>query len=114
MCSRFRNPIAVVVNPGFFRTELLAPESTNYAERRVDDYDDARALQMEFVENPEWTVVGRPAKVAQALITISRHGKPPRRFIAGADAIGTAAGIWTSRSVHESQAPESRSGLPAR
>src|SRR5882724_3279928 len=38
----------IIVNPGFFRTELLTPESTNYAECRVDDYNDARAQQMEF------------------------------------------------------------------
>jgi NAD(P)-dependent dehydrogenase (short-subunit alcohol dehydrogenase family) len=80
----------VVVNPGFFRTELLTPESTNYAERRVDDYNDARAQQMEFWRTQNGRQSGDPAKLAQALITISRQEKPPRRFIAGADAIGTA------------------------
>jgi NAD(P)-dependent dehydrogenase (short-subunit alcohol dehydrogenase family) len=38
----------IIVNPGFFRTELLTLESTKYAERRVDDYNDAIAQQMEF------------------------------------------------------------------
>jgi hypothetical protein len=33
---------------------------------------------------------GYPVKLAQALITISSQDKPPRRFIAGADAVGTA------------------------
>jgi hypothetical protein len=33
---------------------------------------------------------GDPAKLAQALITISSKEKPPRRFITGADAVGTA------------------------
>jgi hypothetical protein len=33
---------------------------------------------------------GDPAKLAQALITIASQEKPPRRFIAGADAIGIA------------------------
>lgn len=80
----------IVVNPGFFRTELLTPESTNYAERRVDDYNDARAQQMEFWKTQNGRQSGDPAKLAQALITISRMEKPPRRFIAGADAIGTA------------------------
>ena len=80
----------IIVNPGFFRTELLTPESTNYAERRVDDYNDARAQQMEFWKTQNGRQSGDPAKLAQALITISRQEKPPRRFIAGADAIGTA------------------------
>jgi NAD(P)-dependent dehydrogenase (short-subunit alcohol dehydrogenase family) len=80
----------IIVNPGFFRTELLTPESTNYAERRVDDYNDARAQQMEFWKTQNGRQSGDPAKLAQALMTISSQEKPPRRFIAGADAIGTA------------------------
>src|SRR6266404_9518408 len=28
----------IIVNPGFFRTELLTEESTNYAERPIEDY----------------------------------------------------------------------------
>jgi NAD(P)-dependent dehydrogenase (short-subunit alcohol dehydrogenase family) len=80
----------IIVNPGFFRTELLTPESTNYAERRTDDYNGARAEQMEFWKTQNGRQSGDPAKLAQALITISRQEKPPRRFIAGADAIGTA------------------------
>src|SRR6476620_7983784 len=31
-----------VVNPGFFRTELLTEQSTNYAEPSIEDYDDRR------------------------------------------------------------------------
>src|SRR6267378_291341 len=37
-----------IVNPGFFRTELLTEQSTNYAEPSVEDYDERRAQQMEF------------------------------------------------------------------
>ena len=33
---------------------------------------------------------GDPAKLARALITIVSQEQPPRRFIAGADAIATA------------------------
>ena len=32
-----------IVNPGFFRTELLTPESTNFAETSIDDYAERRA-----------------------------------------------------------------------
>src|SRR6202008_740930 len=38
----------IVVNPGFFRTELLTEESTNFAERTIEDYNERRAKQMEF------------------------------------------------------------------
>jgi NAD(P)-dependent dehydrogenase (short-subunit alcohol dehydrogenase family) len=80
----------IIVNPGFFRTELLTEESTNYAEPSVADYDERRALQMEFFKGMNGQQSGDPAKLAQALITISNLEKPPRRFIAGADAIGIA------------------------
>jgi NAD(P)-dependent dehydrogenase (short-subunit alcohol dehydrogenase family) len=80
----------VTVNPGFFRTELLTEESTNFAERTIEDYNERRAKQMEFWKSYNGQQSGDPAKLAQALIMISGQEKPPRRFIAGADAVGTA------------------------
>src|ERR1700730_7569043 len=80
----------ITVNPGFFRTELLTKESTNFAERTIEDYNERRAKQMEFWRGYNGQQAGDPAKLAQALITISNQNKPPRRFIAGEDAIGTA------------------------
>lgn len=80
----------VLVNPGFFRTELLTKESTNYAEKSIDDYDEQRAQQMQLWQGANGLQPGDPAKLAQALLTISGQEKPPRRFIAGADAIATA------------------------
>src|SRR6266478_862099 len=80
----------LTVNPGFFRTELLTEESTNFAERTIEDYNESRAKQMEFWKGYNGQQSGDPAKLAQALITISGQEKPPRRFIAGADAVGTA------------------------
>ena len=79
-----------VVNPGFFRTELLTEQSTNYAEPSVRDYDERRAKQLEFWKAQNGQQSGDPAKLARALITIASQEPPPRRFIAGADAIATA------------------------
>jgi NAD(P)-dependent dehydrogenase (short-subunit alcohol dehydrogenase family) len=80
----------ITVNPGFFRTELLTEESTKFAERTIPDYNERRAKQMEFWKGYNGQQSGDPAKLAQALMTISSQEKPPRRFIAGADAVGTA------------------------
>ena len=80
----------ITVNPGFFRTELLTEESTNFAERTIEDYDERRAKQMEFWRSYNGQQSGDPAKLAEALIRISGQENPPRRFIAGADAVGTA------------------------
>ena len=79
-----------IVNPGFFRTELLTEQSTNFAESSIADYDERRTKQLEFWKGQNGQQTGDPAKLARALITIASQEPPPRRFIAGADAIGTA------------------------
>jgi NAD(P)-dependent dehydrogenase (short-subunit alcohol dehydrogenase family) len=79
-----------VVNPGFFRTELLTEQSTNYAEPSISDYDERRAKQLEFWKSQNGKQGGDPAKLARALVTIVEREQPPFRFIAGADSIGTA------------------------
>jgi NAD(P)-dependent dehydrogenase (short-subunit alcohol dehydrogenase family) len=79
-----------VVNPGFFRTELLTKESTNYAPASIEDYAERNAAQREFWASMDGQQGGDPAKLAQALLTIAELEQPPFRFIAGADAIGVA------------------------
>lgn len=79
-----------IVNPGFFRTELLTDESTQYAEASVDDYAARSAAQQAFWKSQNGKQGGDPAKLAKALITIAAELPPPRRFLAGADAIATA------------------------
>ena len=79
-----------IVNPGFFRTELLTEQSTNYAEPSIADYDDRRGPLVEYWKAQNGRQSGDPAKLARALITIASEKQPPRRFIAGADAIATA------------------------
>src|SRR5437867_9510835 len=76
-----------IVNPGFFRTELLTEQSTNYAEPSIEDYDERRTKQLEFWKAQNGKQGGDPAKLAKALITIASQEPPPSRFIAGADAI---------------------------
>ncbi|MEA2663442.1 MAG: hypothetical protein QOI11_386 [Candidatus Eremiobacteraeota bacterium] len=79
-----------IVNPGFFRTELLTRESTTYAEPSIGDYADRRAEQLTWWEAQNGRQSGDPAKLARALVTIAGEQAPPRRFIAGADAIASA------------------------
>jgi NAD(P)-dependent dehydrogenase (short-subunit alcohol dehydrogenase family) len=79
-----------VVNPGFFRTELLTKESTIYAPASIEDYAERNAARREFLTDMNGKQVGDPAKLAQALLTITEMVQPPFRFIAGADAIAQA------------------------
>jgi NAD(P)-dependent dehydrogenase (short-subunit alcohol dehydrogenase family) len=80
-----------IVNPGFFRTELLTPECTNFAPPSIDDYAYRRAGQIEWWTSQNGQQSGDPAKLAEALVTITKEEPPRRRFIAGADSIGSTA-----------------------
>jgi NAD(P)-dependent dehydrogenase (short-subunit alcohol dehydrogenase family) len=78
-----------VVNPGFFRTELLSEQSTRYAEPSIADYDGRRATLLAAWKATHGQQAGDPAKLAQALVAIASQPPPPRRFLAGADAVST-------------------------
>jgi NAD(P)-dependent dehydrogenase (short-subunit alcohol dehydrogenase family) len=79
-----------IVNPGFFRTELLTEQSTTYAEPSIADYENRRGPLVEYWKSQNGRQSGDPAKLARALITVANQNPPPRRFIAGADAIAGA------------------------
>jgi NAD(P)-dependent dehydrogenase (short-subunit alcohol dehydrogenase family) len=79
-----------IVEPGFFRTELLRPESTTWAELSIDDYAERTAQTVAAWEAMNGTQGGDPAKLARALVTILSEEQPPLRFVAGADAIAAA------------------------
>ena len=79
-----------IVNPGFFRTELLTEESTSYAIGSISDYTARRDPLVAYWKSMNGKQTGDPAKLARAIITIASQSPPPRRFIAGADAIGGA------------------------
>jgi NAD(P)-dependent dehydrogenase (short-subunit alcohol dehydrogenase family) len=79
-----------IVNPGFFRTDLLTQESTTYATPSIADYADRHAERVQWYERMNGQQAGDPAKLARALLTIASQEPPPRRFLAGADAIAIA------------------------
>jgi NAD(P)-dependent dehydrogenase (short-subunit alcohol dehydrogenase family) len=79
-----------IVNPGFFRTELLTEQSTTYAEPSIADYDERRGPLVDYWKSQNGHQSGDPVKLARALIAIADQNPPPRRFVAGADAIAGA------------------------
>jgi NAD(P)-dependent dehydrogenase (short-subunit alcohol dehydrogenase family) len=79
----------MVVEPGFFRTELLTPESTNYAEPSIDDYAERTEQTVAVWNSMNGQQGGDPAKLANALVRLTGQDEPPLRFTAGADAIAT-------------------------
>src|SRR5215212_735566 len=79
----------MLVEPGFFRTELLTPESTNYAEPSIDDYAERTEQTVAVWKSINGQQGGDPAKLANALVQLASQDEPPLRFVAGADAIAT-------------------------
>ena len=76
-----------IVEPGFFRTELLVDTSTTWAELSIDDYAQRTATTEKQWKSMNGQQSGDPAKLAAALLTLAGLEKPPLRFVAGADAI---------------------------
>jgi len=79
----------MLVEPGFFRTELLTEESTNYPEPAIDDYAEKTRQTVTAWKGMNGLQGGDPAKLAKALIQLASQDEPPLRWAAGADAIGT-------------------------
>ncbi|MBP2490915.1 NAD(P)-dependent dehydrogenase (short-subunit alcohol dehydrogenase family) [Rhizobium leguminosarum] len=77
----------MIVNPGFFRTELLTEDSTQYASSSVNDYSERRAQNIASWKSASGQQPGDPHKLAEALITLVNLPELPRRFVAGADAV---------------------------
>jgi NAD(P)-dependent dehydrogenase (short-subunit alcohol dehydrogenase family) len=79
----------MVVEPGFFRTDLLTPESTSYAKPTIDDYADRTRQTVKAWQGMNGLQGGDPAKLANALVQLASQDQPPLRWAAGADAVAT-------------------------
>jgi NAD(P)-dependent dehydrogenase (short-subunit alcohol dehydrogenase family) len=78
----------MLVEPGFFRTELLSPESTSYAAPTIDDYAERTRQTVATWNGMNGQQGGDPAKLAAALVQLAGSDEPPARWAAGADAVG--------------------------
>ncbi|KRA37301.1 MULTISPECIES: SDR family oxidoreductase [unclassified Nocardioides] len=78
----------MLVEPGFFRTELLSPQSTQYAVPTIEDYAERSAATAAAWQGMDGQQAGDPAKLADALLQLADSDQPPLRFVAGSDAVG--------------------------
>jgi NAD(P)-dependent dehydrogenase (short-subunit alcohol dehydrogenase family) len=76
-----------VVEPGFFRTDLLSAESTRYAAPSVEDYAGRTTATVEAWKGMNGRQGGDPAKLSAALVQLTDQAEPPLRWVAGADAV---------------------------
>ena len=79
----------MLVEPGFFRTELLTADSTTYAQSTIDDYAERTKETIAAWSGMDGKQGGDPAKLAIAIVQLAGLDEPPTRFAAGADAVQT-------------------------
>jgi NAD(P)-dependent dehydrogenase (short-subunit alcohol dehydrogenase family) len=79
----------ILVEPSFFGTELLTPESTKCAEASIADYAERTEQTVAAWKSMNGQQGGDPAKLADALVRLAAQDEPPLRFSAGVDAITT-------------------------
>ncbi len=79
----------MLVEPGFFRTELLTDDSTKWPEPSIDDYAEKTRQTVTAWKGMSGLQGGDPAKLAKALVQLASQAEPPLRWAAGADAVET-------------------------
>lgn len=76
-----------VVEPGFFRTDLLSEANAKWAGKRIDDYAATEVSAREMWSPYAGTQPNDPGKLGEILVTLAGMETPPRIFAAGPDAI---------------------------
>jgi NAD(P)-dependent dehydrogenase (short-subunit alcohol dehydrogenase family) len=79
----------MLIEPGFFRTELLSNNSTTYAEPTIDDYANKTTETVTAWKGMDGKQGGDATKLADALVQLVALEQPPARFAAGSDAVRT-------------------------
>jgi len=75
-----------IVEPGFFRTDLLDARNVRWGNSVIEDY--AAEGSVEEIWSPyDGTQSGDPAKLGEVLVKIAGMENPPKRLIAGSDAL---------------------------
>jgi NAD(P)-dependent dehydrogenase (short-subunit alcohol dehydrogenase family) len=82
-----------VVEPGFFRTDLLAPQSVVFGDLAIEGYDAPAAVEAQW-QSYNGTQAGDPEKLGKAIVELAALDSPPKQFFAGSDAVsGIAADL---------------------
>ncbi len=75
-----------VVEPGFFRTDLLAPQSVVFGDLAVEGYDSPGAVKTQW-QSYHRNQSGDPERLGKAIVELAKMQSPPKQFFAGSDAV---------------------------
>ena len=85
-----------VVEPGFFRTDLLNPRSVEWSSGHIEDYGAPGNVEAAWAayhgQQPD-----DPAALGEALVQIANMENPPKVFAAGSDALDAITPVVEAR-----------------
>jgi len=76
-----------VIEPGYFRTTFLSPESVVSTAARIDDYANTVGAVRTFAQGADGQQPGDPERLADAVLALVAADAPPRRLPLGADTV---------------------------
>src|SRR5579871_3773620 len=85
-----------LVEPGFFRTNLLAATHVHYAKSAIADYAHEGSAESMW-SGYDGKQPNDPDKLGEALVKISTMTAPPRFFVAGPDALDAVRSVMEAR-----------------
>jgi NAD(P)-dependent dehydrogenase (short-subunit alcohol dehydrogenase family) len=86
----------VVVEPGFFRTDLLDAKNAKYSGGSIEDYA-AEGTAEAMWSGYDGKQQGDPAKLGDVLVKIAGMENPPKQFVAGSDALAVVTPVLAGR-----------------
>jgi NAD(P)-dependent dehydrogenase (short-subunit alcohol dehydrogenase family) len=86
----------VVVEPGFFRTDLLEAQNAKYAASSIEDYA-AEGSAEDMWSGYNGKQAGDPAKLGDVLVKFAGMENPPKQFLAGSDALSVVKPVLEGR-----------------
>ena len=81
-----------LVEPGFFRTDLLDDKNVKWPRNAIEDYATEGSVQDTWAAY-NGTQQGDPQKLGAALVQIVGMTNPPKRFLAGSDALSAVTPV---------------------
>jgi len=93
-----------VVEPGFFRTDLLDAQNVRWVSKVIEDYAPEGTAE-DMWSKYNGTQPNDPAKLGDALVKIAAMQNPPKVFAAGSDALSTITPAIEER-LHDLRAHE--------
>ncbi|WP_022978505.1 SDR family oxidoreductase [Nevskia ramosa] len=85
-----------VVEPGFFRTDLLAEQNARYPIKAIDDYA-VEGTARDMWSGYDGQQQGDPAKLGAIFVELAAMADPPKVFAAGSDALAMITPVLEGR-----------------